>query len=185
MSLSRQDVAALLRRGLHRHSCAGKLNAAEFSLASAVFSAAGVWKFNRVSVMMVTVAMKMKETPLHALLQTKSYFFGKRTRGRRKKKSCQRRFCLDLPVWGASGETAVSLSTTSQTLDLCVQGASQNRFSFTDRKSLSALLHFFFSSPLVGGEIRRGEGVVIWAGQNTVVPVVTALRCASVSSHRR
>lgn len=117
-------MAALLRRGLHCHSCTGKLKVVKFSLASAVISAPGVWKFAHVSILMmmmiiVMVVMKTKEASLHALLQKNANFW----KSRKREKNIFPVLVLFGPscLW-ASGETAASLWNTSRTLDLSVQG---------------------------------------------------------------
>lgn len=115
-------MAALLRRGLHRHSRAGKLNAVTSSLASAVFSAPGVWKFARASMIMMSRGGGDDERNAFARIAAdKKLIFGKGRLGG------GGRIVLLLVLFGPSclgacGETAWSLSATSQTLDLSVQG---------------------------------------------------------------
>lgn len=122
-----------------------------------------------------------KKMPLHALLQTERSFLQK-NKGRSVKSGCCQ-FSLDLSFLGASGETAASLSATSQMLDLSVQRGLAESF-LTHWQEVFVSAASFFSVWFVRS-VGRGVWVVIWGGQNPVVPDMTALRCASVSSHRR
>lgn len=113
-------MAALLRRGLHRHSCAGKLNAVKFSLASAVLSSRSLKVHSCLHDNDGHGGDDDERNAFARIAADKKLIFGKGRRG--EKKILLLLILFGPSCLGACGETAASLSATSQTLDLSVQG---------------------------------------------------------------